>query len=37
MGGDADSPDARRRHRNVALGSIAVSTVGSAMMWFWKD
>jgi hypothetical protein len=23
-------------HRGIALGSIAVSTVGGAMMWFWK-
>ena len=26
-----------RRHRNVALGSIGVATIGTAMMWFWKD
>jgi hypothetical protein len=29
--------DAGRRHRNVALGSIGLSTVGTALMWFWKD
>lgn len=31
------SNDAARRHRNVALGSIGVSTIGTAMMWFWKS
>jgi hypothetical protein len=25
------------QHRNVALGSIGVSTLGTAMMWFWKN
>ena len=25
-----------RVHRNVAIGSFALSTVGGAMMWFWK-
>jgi hypothetical protein len=37
MGDEAAGSDARRRHRNVALGSIAVSTAGTALMWFWKD
>lgn len=37
MGDEAEGSDARRRHRNVALGSIAVSTAGTALMWFWKD
>jgi hypothetical protein len=37
LGGDADTPDKRRRHRNVALASIGVSTAGTALMWFWKD
>jgi hypothetical protein len=38
IGGDAKhSVDAGRRHRNVALGSIAVGTAGTALMWFWKD
>jgi hypothetical protein len=31
------SNDNARRHRNVALGSIGVATVGTAMMWLWKD
>jgi hypothetical protein len=26
-----------RVHRGVAIGSFALSTVGSAMMWFWKQ
>jgi hypothetical protein len=26
-----------RRHRNVALASIGISTAGTVMMWFWKD
>jgi hypothetical protein len=29
--------NAGQRHRNVALGSIGLSTVGTALMWFWKD
>ena len=38
ISGDAEhSGDAGRRHRNVALGSIALSTAGAALMWFWKD
>ena len=38
IGGDANhSNDNARRHRNVALGSMAVSTVGTVMMWLWKD
>lgn len=35
---DAKRSDANaRRHRNVALGSIGVATVGTAMMWLWKE
>lgn len=26
-----------RRHRNVAFGSIGVATLGTAMMWLWKE
>lgn len=37
LGSNSASPSDRRLHRNVALGSMAVSTIGSAMMWFWKD
>jgi hypothetical protein len=38
IAGDAKhSHDAGRRHRNVALGSIGLSTIGTALMWFWKD
>jgi hypothetical protein len=25
------------QHRNVAIGSMAVATAGTALMWFWKD
>lgn len=28
--------DEARNHRGIAIGSIAVSTVGGVMMWFWK-
>jgi hypothetical protein len=35
--GGGHSIDAEKRHRNIALGSIALSTAGAAMMWFWKD
>ncbi len=31
------SNDAARRHRAVALGSIGISTLGTAMMWIWKN
>lgn len=24
-------------HRRLAIGSMAIATVGTAMMWFWKD
>lgn len=38
IGGEAKHHfDAGRRHRNVALGSIGLSTIGTALMWFWKD
>ncbi|HXT17174.1 MAG TPA: hypothetical protein VN706_16170 [Gemmatimonadaceae bacterium] len=26
----------RNRHRNWAIGSMALSTAGTALMWFWK-
>ena len=38
VAGDAkQSNENARRHRNVALGSIGVATIGTAMMWLWKD
>jgi hypothetical protein len=38
IAGDAEhNGDAGKRHRNVALGSIGLSTAGTALMWFWKD
>ena len=32
----SDFQHRKRVHRNLALGSIALSTVSGAMMWFWK-
>jgi hypothetical protein len=38
IGGNAKhSNDEARRHRNVALGSIGIATIGTAMMWLWKE
>jgi hypothetical protein len=38
LAGDAGhSVDAQRHHRNVALGSMAISAVGAGMMWLWKN
>jgi hypothetical protein len=37
LGSDAShSVNARTRHRNVALGSIALSSAGAALMWFGR-
>ncbi|MDR0787151.1 MAG: hypothetical protein LBG44_04730 [Gemmatimonadota bacterium] len=35
--GGQESHDGAVRHRNVALGSIGVATLGSAVMWLWND
>ena len=32
----SDYQHRERVHRDLAIGSIALSTVGGAMMWFWK-
>ena len=38
VGGSAKRSNANaRQHRNIALGSIGVATLGTAMMWFWKN
>lgn len=37
FGNYADYQHRVRLHRNVAIGSFALSTVGAAMMWFWKQ
>lgn len=38
VGGDAQHNfQAGRRHRDIALGSIGLSTAGAALMWFWKQ
>ena len=31
-----DSRSGAERHRDIALGSIGLSTVGTVMMWLWK-
>jgi len=33
---DASYRRRANKHRSVAIGSFALSTVGGAMMWFWK-
>jgi len=37
LGGNANSPDSRSTHRTVALTTFGIATVGTAMMWLWKD
>jgi hypothetical protein len=38
IGSDAnESLGDARLHRNVAIGSMALSTAGTAMMWLWKN
>jgi len=34
--GDASFQQRVNRHRGVAVGAFALSTIGGAMMWFWK-
>jgi hypothetical protein len=36
-GGAKNSASTRSLHKNIAIGSMAMSTIGTAMMWFWKD
>ncbi|MGH9422305.1 MAG: hypothetical protein ACRD3J_20170, partial [Thermoanaerobaculia bacterium] len=36
-GGAKDSRSTRNLHKNIAIGSMGLSTIGTAMMWFWKD
>ena len=33
----SNSHDKALTHRNVALGSMGIATLGPALMWFWKD
>lgn len=33
----SNSHDKALTHRNVALGSMGIATLGTALMWFWKD
>jgi len=36
--GDAREDSNRRSlHKNLAIGSMGLSTLGTLMMWFWKD
>jgi hypothetical protein len=38
VAGDAKHDlNAAQRHRNIALTSIGLSTVGTSLMWFWKN
>ena len=34
---DGGGGDDSNTHKTIALTSIGISTVGTAMMWFWKD
>lgn len=36
-GGFRESEGDNRRHRDWALGSMALSTAGTLLMWLWKD
>ena len=37
VSGARESSDDRTRHKDAALVSMGISTVGTAMMWLWKD
>jgi hypothetical protein len=36
-GGARNSASTRSLHKNIAIGSMGLSTIGTAIMWFWKD
>ncbi len=36
-GGARENASTRSLHKNIAIGSMGISTVGAAMMWFWRD
>ena len=36
-GGAREESSTRSLHKNIALGSMGISTIGAAMMWFWRD
>ena len=36
-GGAKRSASTRSLHKNIAIGSMGLSTIGTAMMWFWRD
>jgi hypothetical protein len=35
--GSRRSQDTANRHRNIAIGSMGLSTAGAVMMWLWKN
>lgn len=38
IGGEArESSSTRSLHKNIAIGSMGLSTIGAAMMWFWRN
>lgn len=37
LGSERASANQRIQHRNVAIGSMALSALGTGIMWFWKD
>jgi hypothetical protein len=36
-GGAKHLASTRSLHKNIAIGSMGLSTIGTAMMWFWRD
>lgn len=36
-GGARESSSTRSLHKNIAIGSMGLSTAGAAMMWFWRN
>ena len=36
-GGNINFTSDARHHRDIALGSMAIATASTLMMWFWKD
>lgn len=36
-GGAREDASTRSLHKNIAIGSMGLSTVGTLMMWFWKN
>lgn len=36
-GGARNAASTRSLHKNIAIGSMGLSTIGTAIMWFWRD